>query len=42
MEAYAPASQLIKEDKTKAKSGETLDFMIVEFNKDTKNYCFSY
>jgi len=42
MEAYAPASQLIKEDKTKAKSGETLDFMIVEFNKDTKKIIVSH
>ncbi|MDI6832256.1 MAG: 30S ribosomal protein S1 [Bacteroidales bacterium] len=42
MEAYAPASQLIKEDKSKAKADEILDFMIVEFNKDAKKIIVSH
>ncbi|MGB3903187.1 MAG: 30S ribosomal protein S1, partial [Bacteroidales bacterium] len=42
MEAYAPARQLIKEDKSKAKADEILDFMIVEFNKDAKKITVSH
>ena len=36
VEGFAPAKQLVKEDGTTAKAGETLDFKVIEFSKATK------
>ena len=36
VEGFAPSRHLIKEDGSKAAMEETLDFQIIEFNKDSK------
>ena len=42
VEAFAPMRHLDKEDKSKAKNGETLDFKVIEFNKDSKKIIVSH
>ena len=42
VEAFAPMRHLSKEDKSKAKNGETLDFKVIEFNKDSKKIIVSH
>ena len=42
IEGFAPAKQLVKEDGTAAKVGETLDFKVVEFSKATKRIILSH
>ena len=42
IEGFAPAKQLVKEDGTTAKVGETLDFKVVEFSKATKRIILSH
>ena len=42
MEAFAPMRHLDKADKGKAKNGETLDFKVIEFNKDSKKIIVSH
>ncbi len=42
VEGFAPAKQLVKEDGTTAKVGETLDFKVVEFSKATKRIILSH
>ena len=42
IERFAPAKQLVKEDGTTAKVGETLDFKVVEFSKATKRIILSH
>ena len=42
VEAFAPMRHLDKEDKTKARQGETLDFKVIEFNKDSKKIIVSH
>ncbi len=42
VEAFAPMRHLTKEDKSKAKNGETLDFKVIEFNKDSKKIIVSH
>ena len=37
-----PMRHLDKEDKSKAKNGETLDFKVIEFNKDSKKIIVSH
>ncbi len=41
-EGFAPMRHLEKEDKSKAKQGETLDFKVIEFNKDSKKIIVSH
>ena len=36
VEGFAPMRHLDKEDKTKARQGETLDFKVIEFSKENK------
>lgn len=42
VEAFAPMRHLDKEDKSKARQGETLDFKVIEFNKDSKKIIVSH
>jgi small subunit ribosomal protein S1 len=42
VEAFAPMRHLDKEDKSKAKNGETLDFKVIEFSKDSKKIIVSH
>ena len=42
VEGFAPAKQLVKEDGTTAKAGETLDFKVIEFSKATKRITLSH
>ncbi len=42
VEAFAPMRHLDKEDKSKARNGETLDFKVIEFNKDSKKIVVSH
>ena len=42
VEGFAPAKQLVKEDGTTAKAGETLDFKLIEFSKATKRILVSH
>ena len=42
IEGFAPAKQLVKEDGTTAKVGDTLDFKVVEFSKATKRIILSH
>ena len=42
VEAFAPMRHLDKEDKSKAHNGETLDFKVIEFNKDSKKIIVSH
>ena len=42
VEGFAPARQLVKEDGTTLKAGETADFKVIEFSKATKRITLSY
>ena len=42
IEGFAPARQLVKEDGTQAKVGETLSFKVIEFSKATKRITLSH
>jgi small subunit ribosomal protein S1 len=42
VEAFAPYRQLQKEDGTVAKEGETLDFKVIEFNKENRRIVVSH
>lgn len=42
VEGFAPSRHLVKEDGNKAGTEETLDFMIIEFNKDAKKIIVSH
>jgi small subunit ribosomal protein S1 len=42
VEGFAPARHLEKEDKTKAKVDETLDFKVIEFSKENKKIIVSH
>jgi len=42
VEGFAPMRHLDKEDKTKARLDETLDFKVIEFNKDSKKIIVSH
>ena len=42
VEGFATPKHLIKEDGTQAKKGETLDFKVIEFNKDSKRIIVSH
>jgi small subunit ribosomal protein S1 len=42
VEAFAPYRQLMKEDGTPAREGESLDFRIIEFNKENKRIVASH
>ena len=42
IEGFAPARQLVKEDGTQAKAGETLSFKVIEFSKATKRNTLSH
>ncbi|MCR5445080.1 MAG: 30S ribosomal protein S1 [Bacteroidales bacterium] len=42
VEAFAPMRHLDKADKSKARQGETLDFKVLEFNKDSKKIIVSH
>jgi len=42
LEAFAPIRHLVKEDKTTARVEESLDFKILEFNKDNKKILVSH
>ena len=42
VEAFAPMRHLDKADKSKARQGETLDFKVIEFNKDSKKIIVSH
>ncbi len=42
VEAFAPMRHLDKEDKSKARQGETLDFKVIEFGKDSKRIVVSH
>ena len=42
VEGFAPSRHLIKEDGSKAAREETLDFQIIEFNKDSKKILVSH
>jgi small subunit ribosomal protein S1 len=42
VEAFAPYRQLQKEDGTIAKEGETLEFKVIEFNKDNRRIVVSH
>ena len=39
---FAPAKQLVKEDGTTLKAGETADFKVIEFSKATKRITLSH
>ena len=42
VEGFAGSRQLVKEDETTAKEGETLDFKVLEFSKATKRILLSH
>ncbi len=42
VEAFAPMRHLDKEDKSKARQGETLDFKVIEFSKESKKIIVSH
>ena len=42
IDGFAPAKQLVKEDGTTLKSGETADFKVIEFSKATKRITLSH
>ncbi|MDT3387292.1 MAG: 30S ribosomal protein S1, partial [Bacteroidota bacterium] len=42
VEAFAPMRHLEKEDKSKAKQGETLEFKVIEFSKENKKIIVSH
>ncbi|MBO4965445.1 MAG: S1 RNA-binding domain-containing protein, partial [Muribaculaceae bacterium] len=42
VEGFATPRHLVKEDGTQAKLGETLDFKVIEFNKDSKRIFLSH
>ena len=42
VEGFATPKHLVKEDGTTAKQGETLDFKVIEFNKDSKRIILSH
>ena len=42
MEGFATPKHLVKEDGTTAKKGETLEFKVIEFNKDSKRIILSH
>ncbi|KWW29686.1 MAG: small subunit ribosomal protein S1 [bacterium P3] len=42
VEGFAPMRHLDKEDKSKAHQGETLDFKVLEFSKDSKKIILSH
>jgi small subunit ribosomal protein S1 len=42
VEGFAPTRHMIKEDGNSAKSGETLEFKVLEFNKDSKKIVVSH
>ena len=42
VEGFAPMRHLEKEDKSKAKQGETLDFKVIEFSKESKKIIVSH
>ena len=42
VEGFAPMRHLEKEDKSKARQGETLDFKVIEFSKDNKKIIVSH
>ena len=42
VEGFAPSRHLEKEDKTKAKVDETLDFKVIEFSKENKKIIVSH
>lgn len=42
VEAFAPMRHLEKEDKSRAKQGETLDFKVIEFSKENKKIIVSH
>ena len=42
VEGFAPMRHLEKEDKSKARQGETLDFKVIEFSKENKKIIVSH
>ena len=42
VEGFAPVKQLVKEDGSQAKAGETVAFKVTEFNKDAKRIVLSH
>ena len=42
VEGFATPKHLVKEDSTQAQLGETLDFKVIEFNKDSKRIILSH
>ena len=42
VEGFVPSRQLVKEDGSQAKAGETLDFKVLEFSKGTKRILLSH
>lgn len=42
VEGFATPKHLVKEDGTQAKAGETLQFKVIEFNKDSKRIILSH
>ena len=42
VEGFAPMRHLDKEDKSKARQGETLDFKVIEFSKENKKIIVSH
>ena len=42
VEGFSPLKQLVKEDGSQAKVGETLPFKVTEFNKDSKRIILSH
>ncbi len=42
VEGFAPTRHIVKEDGTTAKMDETLDFKVIEFNKDSKKIVVSH
>ena len=42
VEGFATPKHLVKEDGTQAQKGETLDFKVIEFNKDSKRIIVSH
>ena len=42
VEGFATPTHLVKEDGSQAQKGETLDFKVIEFNKDSKRIIVSH
>ena len=42
VEGFATPKHLVKQDGTQAQAGETLDFKVIEFNKDSKRIILSH